>query len=225
MENHEDKEIKNYYKVLNIGTGATNKEILEGYIQVSEKLNLESAILGGFTGNLKYQVELYNTAYNTLISPELRREYDLKLKERERKFIDKISQKMQKSRVEEEISEKKIFRGKEEKLFHDGKNFLLQKKLDDAIEIFRELIKVNHKNAVYHSYLGLSMLEKGWDGYASAEFKIALHYDKHDPVALKHFKKPLKKDPPLSKRPANKGFITRITNAFNRIFRRNLQKI
>jgi len=75
----------------------------------------------------------------------------------------------------------------ENKLFEQANIFINAKNYDDAINVLKDLIMRNAKEAQYHSYLGLALESKGWSGYAQAEFKVALHYDPQDPLALKYY--------------------------------------
>lgn len=71
--------------------------------------------------------------------------------------------------------------------FEKAKKLITEKNYDEAINILRFLTEKYGNIAVYHSYLGLAMEGKGWQGYAQAEFKVALHYDPLEPIAQKHY--------------------------------------
>lgn len=74
-----------------------------------------------------------------------------------------------------------------EALFNSGLSSYNQNKFEEAINNFQSAIKIEAKVAKYHSYLALAMKKKGWDGYAQAEFKVALHYDPSDKIALENY--------------------------------------
>ncbi len=220
MDKIGNKEFKNYYKILNISPDADLKEITAAYNKIFEKLNLDSAILGGFTGHLKYQKDLYNRAFSTLKSPEARKEFDQRLKEHEDESANDFSKKLLNYLEEEKARDREVMKNKAKTLFITAKNLLNQKKNDEAIKAFKELINLDQKNAIYHSYLGMALKNKGWDNYAQAEFKIALNYDKNEPLALKYINNQAKRNVP-----EKNGLLSRIINISRRLFRRNLQKI
>jgi curved DNA-binding protein CbpA len=75
-----------------------------------------------------------------------------------------------------------------ERHFSSGKAFERKNMMDDAVKEFQEAIRIRNEVAKYHSQLGLALDKKGWSGYAQAEFKVALHFDPTDKVALKNYK-------------------------------------
>ncbi len=77
---------------------------------------------------------------------------------------------------------------KNAEMFSMAKAYLADGSFDYAIDILRELIESNPKEAIYHTYLGLTLLKKGWSGYAKAEFKVSLFYDPEEPIAVNYFK-------------------------------------
>ena len=81
-----------------------------------------------------------------------------------------------------------FFKENSVKFFRKGKAFLEKKEFDLAINFFQKAIDMDSKNASFHSYIGLAMKLKGWNGYAQAEFKVALFYDINDKIAKKYYK-------------------------------------
>ncbi|HEY9840950.1 MAG: DnaJ domain-containing protein [Candidatus Sericytochromatia bacterium] len=75
-----------------------------------------------------------------------------------------------------------------ERHYQSGKAFERKNMMDDAIKEYQEAIRIRNETAKYHSQLGLALDKKGWTGYAQAEFKVALHFDPTDKLALKHYK-------------------------------------
>jgi len=71
--------------------------------------------------------------------------------------------------------------------FQNGKEYEKRNELDEAIREFQEAIRLSNDVAKYHSQLGLALQKKNWGGYAQAEFKVALHFDPTDKLALKHY--------------------------------------
>jgi tetratricopeptide (TPR) repeat protein len=79
---------------------------------------------------------------------------------------------------------------KSEAKFAKAKQYLSQGNDDAAIDYLKELVEKYPKVAEYHSYLGLAMQTKGWTGYSQAEFKVALHFNPKDEIALKYYQNP-----------------------------------
>jgi curved DNA-binding protein CbpA len=71
--------------------------------------------------------------------------------------------------------------------FRQGKQFEAKNQLDDSVREYQEAIRLCNDVAKYHSQLGMALEKKKWGGYAQAEFKVALHFDPTDKVALKHY--------------------------------------
>lgn len=72
--------------------------------------------------------------------------------------------------------------------YQSGRALERKNLMDDAIKEYQEAIRIRKGTAKYHSQLGLALDKKGWSGYAQAEFKVALHFDPTDPLALKHYR-------------------------------------
>lgn len=75
-----------------------------------------------------------------------------------------------------------------EKHYAAGRDFERKNQMDDAIKEYQEAIRLKKGVAQYHSRLGLALEKKGWTGYAQAEYKVALHFDPTDQLALKSYK-------------------------------------
>lgn len=75
-----------------------------------------------------------------------------------------------------------------ERHYQSGRAFERKNQMDDAVKEYQEAIRIRNETAKYHSQLGLALDKKGWTGYAQAEFKVALHFDPTDALALKHYK-------------------------------------
>ncbi|MGE3728903.1 MAG: tetratricopeptide repeat protein, partial [Candidatus Sericytochromatia bacterium] len=71
--------------------------------------------------------------------------------------------------------------------FKQGKQYEAKNLLDDAVREYQEAIRLCNDVAKFHSQLGLALQKKNWGGYAQAEFKVALHFDPTDKVALKNY--------------------------------------
>lgn len=73
------------------------------------------------------------------------------------------------------------------KHYEAGKEYERKNLMDEAIKEYKEALRIDNDVAKYHSQLALALQKKGWTGYAQAEFKVALHFDPTDKVALKHY--------------------------------------
>lgn len=136
--------------------------------------------------NSKKQVKINLPEINTQVNKPYK---DPRVKEGGFMFNKFESVDIDKIRAEKEAKDKQFADSK----FNEAKSFFQSKDYDQAINILRELTEKYSKIAEYHSYLGLAMLEKGWTGYAQAEFKVALHFDPKDKIALENYKAPEKK--------------------------------
>lgn len=88
------------------------------------------------------------------------------------------------------LAEEKALQARKEQAeghFKQGKQFEAKNQLDDAVREYQEAIRLCNDVAKYHSQLGLALQKKNWGGYAQAEFKVALHFDPTDKVALKNY--------------------------------------
>ncbi len=115
----------------------------------------------------------------------------------ESKKTDKVSNSFSKinslSKTELEELIKKRQRMEKEEAFHvldQAKKYIVQLKFEEAINLLQQVIDRFPQEAVFHSYLGLAMQRKGWIGYAQACFKVALHYDPQEQIALQFYGKP-----------------------------------
>lgn len=82
---------------------------------------------------------------------------------------------------------RQVRREQAENHFTQGKQYERKNQLDDAIREYQEAIRLCNEVAKYHSQLGFALQKKNWTGYAQAEFKVALHFDPTDKLALKNY--------------------------------------
>ncbi len=95
-----------------------------------------------------------------------------------------------------------------EEHFQAALEFERKNQLEDAVREFQEAIRIHNKVGKYHSHLALVLDKKGWGGYAQAEYKVALHFDPLDEVALKKYR-------PTSQMPIKKqGIANKLLNIF-----------
>jgi tetratricopeptide (TPR) repeat protein len=145
-------------------------------------------------------------AFNTLRDPFKRKDYERTLdrvreaEERAREAERAKQAKAQappapsakmppKPQVSKEAAEKALNARKEQAEVHfkQGKQHESKNMLDEAVREYQECIRLCNEEAKYHSQLGLVLQKKKWTGYAQAEFKVALHFDPTDKIALKNY--------------------------------------
>lgn len=101
--------------------------------------------------------------------------------------------------------------------FEKARKLIDQKNYDEAVNILRTLTEKYGNNAEYHGYLGLAMQEKGWNGYAQAEFKVALHFDPNNEIALANYKPSGKSPEKTENKTAEQGsMVGRLRSFFNK---------
>ena len=59
-----------------------------------------------------------------------------------------------------------------------------KKKIDKAIDYFKQAIALKNDVAEFHSELGIAYRTKSWESMAQSEFKVALKFNPRDKVAL-----------------------------------------
>jgi curved DNA-binding protein CbpA len=185
------------------------------------------------------------TAFNLLKDPEARKKFDTEKKMRlEREEILKNIQSQEKTGfnpfqtqpgsinlhsifTDKKVDTQDIKNKKAEKLYHSSLTKYNNGELDAAISDLQAAIELNGKIARYHSSLGLAMKAKGWEGYAMAEFKIALNFDPNDSIALESYKPvkttplnnktaPINKEQPELKKEKANGILEKVKNLFKK---------
>lgn len=68
-------------------------------------------------------------------------------------------------------------------LYNLGLEAIKKKKVDQAIDYFKQAISTKDNIAEFHSQLGLAYQQKNWTGMAQSEFKLALKYNPIDKIA------------------------------------------
>jgi curved DNA-binding protein CbpA len=203
-------EEKNYYVILGLDEDATTERIHQVYKELARGNHPDRFPELRGTAEFKQKELIFQkitTAYNALKDPEERKQYNL------RQEYLKIQED---ERVKRELniygSGKQAELIKKERAntsFNNAKVMLTNKDYDKAIDILKNLSHDFPKEADYHSYLGLAMQGKGWTGYAQAEFKVALHFDPKNKIALENYK-PSTAKAPEPKPEEKKGFFSKL---------------
>lgn len=77
-----------------------------------------------------------------------------------------------------------------ERHFDRGQDLLKRKQYEEAIQSFREALRLDPDNANYHAYLGLTYIRRGWPGMAKAQFQKALALDPKQELAIQYMRGP-----------------------------------
>ena len=160
-----------HYDVLGAGEKATTEELRAAYFKAARKFHSDS-FSGLELGSAKrIGEELFqrvNEANQVLNSATDRAEYDV--------FLDRKSKGLP-TDVAAILKAESVFQ-KGELLFKAGK-------LEDAEGLFREAIALNHAEAEFHAYLGVTLLRRGRKP-ADAQVHVdkALELDPHLPSGL-----------------------------------------
>lgn len=204
----------NHYKILGVNENSSLDEITKSYRLLAKKLHPDMYISVDSVEKQKinqlFQIVTYS--FNLLKDAAKRQDYnkELELKKSPNKVdIADINRPFSNinpnndprtkggftfTKLEavdiDKIREEKDRKDKENAKinFEKSKTLIIEKKTDEAIAILRNLTDKFSTVAEYHSYLGLAMQEKGWHGYAQAEFKVALHFNPNDSISLKNYK-------------------------------------
>ncbi|GIW22725.1 MAG: hypothetical protein KatS3mg068_1732 [Candidatus Sericytochromatia bacterium] len=193
----------NHYKILGIEQNATTEQIHKIYKELAISLHPDRN--PNLSQDEKIQLEKIfskiTSSYNLLKNEDERRKYDeeLRIRSERAELLKKIQEEKENTKKQEKVFDmtniiktaktvnvEELKKEKAEDFFKRGLDKLNKNDLDSAIDFLKKATEINHNVAKYHSYLGLAMEKKGWHGYAQAEFKIALNYDKNDPIANKH---------------------------------------
>jgi len=171
--------------------GEAEKEIERQKLQRQKKLEAERVVDLQTKSPIKNDPRLKDSLSGVMIS-------QFKPVEIDNKKLDQIrSEREQKEKLKKDI----IF-AKAKKQYELGD-------FDTAIDVMRSLLDKYPKVAEFHSYIGLVLQAKGWIGYAQAEFKVALHFDPADEIALKNYK-PSDKPSRTKEREEKPGFFSNL---------------
>lgn len=198
-------EEEDHYKILGVKDSADLEEISKAYRKLAKIFHPDKHFQKN--DQEREQLEIIFTkitrSFNLLKEPNERKKYDLQKKLGERKkqqTIIKVNQDKQTIfRQQKENQIKPVLSGNEnkietrkkkaEELFGKAINLYESAENEQAISLLRYAIELNPDEAIYHSYLGLALLKKGWNGYAMSEFQVALKLKPDDPLAKKHYVK------------------------------------
>jgi tetratricopeptide (TPR) repeat protein len=188
------------YKLLGINYDAELESITKAYRNLAKKYHPD-LYSHKKDSNQSKEIELIFTkitvAFNKLKDPNIRKQLHFEKKhniDKKKEEQKPVSTKLPVDTIKKEdfnfsflfnntklIPETKVNRQAED-YFNKGLELLNKYRYEDAVMNLKSAIKLEPQVAKYHSYLGLVYKIKGWDTYAGAEFKIALHYDPNDQI-------------------------------------------
>jgi curved DNA-binding protein CbpA len=187
---------ENPYLILNVPETVDLETVSKIYKQLARQYHPDK--FSSLRGSPEYKdIELIfskvTKAFNTIKDPQQRKQYDLEAK------LKKLIAEDHKSRIQTtspglnhnfdmKKTKEEIKQEQSKTMFMSGKKYLNEGDFDKAIECFKFAVTNKPEDAEYHSHLGLAMMNKGWNGYAQAEFKVALNYNPNDEIALRHYK-------------------------------------
>ncbi len=204
----------NYYKILGVEPNSDIDTISKEYRILAKQFHPDKhhSLPAAEKAQLVQIFQKITSSFNALKDPETRKKHDFELRINEKREIKVPEIKLSNSQNHtssdnlrtgnisftftqmkpvdlDQIRSDKAKKDNEKanQDFEQAQKLFAEKKYDEAINILRALTEKFSAVAKYHSYLGLAMLEKGWSGYAQAEFKVALHFDPKDEIALKKY--------------------------------------
>jgi len=192
---------ENLFTILNITSSSSTEDIRSAYKKLVKQIHPDRFM----EAELKLQAEeafkRVGVAFSTLQDPLLRKDYERSMSVRIQTTASANASRpnsssapprpgspgasakpAQPAKDKQEARQAQAAKHYQSGLEYDRKN-----QLEDAIREYKEAIRIHNEVATYHSHLALALQKKGWTGYAQAEFKVALHFDPTDKVALKHY--------------------------------------
>ncbi|MBF2052473.1 MAG: DnaJ domain-containing protein [Candidatus Sericytochromatia bacterium] len=191
----------NFFLMLNTHSGASSEEIRAAYKKLVKQVHPDRFIDSQEKQLAEEAFKRVGVAFSTLQDPLLRKDY-------ERRYAPTTAPSSNGSQdpatattssnhappraqpAGQQGSSAAAKKTKQElahKHYDAGKDYERKNLMDEAIKEYKEAIRIDNDVAKYHSQLALALQKKGWTGYAQAEFKVALHFDPTDKIALKHY--------------------------------------
>jgi curved DNA-binding protein CbpA/CheY-like chemotaxis protein len=146
----------NHYQVLNVKPGADPETIKTAYFEAAKKFHSDtfSGMELGSAGSLVEELfGRVGEAYRVLTDPGKRAEYDI--------YVDRKAKGLP-------TDVGSILRA--EDLFQKGEKLFRSARWEEAEAAFREAVSLNHAEAEFHAYLGMTMFRRRGDSDEAASF-------------------------------------------------------
>lgn len=184
----------NLFRVLGLELTATPDEVRAAYRRLAKQVHPDRFSDATSKALAEKAFIRINEAFNNLRDPFKRKEYErtlaptVQVASQDHQMHAATQTNTVKTDASQEEKIRQVRQEQAEKHFLQGKQYEQKNLLDDAIRAYKEAIRLCNDVAKYHSQLGLALQKKNWLGYAQAEFKVALHFDPTDKLALKHYR-------------------------------------
>lgn len=201
---------ENLFKILNVTTEASTEEIRAAYKKLVRQVHPDRFVDADEKSQAEAAFKRIGVAYDTLQDPLMRKTYERTVSYTSPASSTASSSAASKSgpvgaqarpqpKPPPSASAEAAKKEQADKHYQAGRDYERKNLMDDAIREYKEAIRLVNAEAKYHSRLAFVLDKKGWTGYAQAEFKVALHFDPTDKVALKHYQ-------PTAGKQSQKGF-------------------
>jgi curved DNA-binding protein CbpA len=175
----------NHYELLDLEPSASTEEIKAAYFGLAKKLHpdhrsgLKVADPHGVFDELYLRVK---AAYEVLSKDTERRRYDFQLEQRKPKLAKKPAEPAEprKAAPERTFSADQMARIH----FGNGQSFFAQERFHEAVEQFREAVRLEGSRAEYHRWLGQSLAKNPkWRRQAEEHLLRAIELNRFDATA------------------------------------------
>lgn len=201
---------ENLFKILSLDLSASTEDVNKSYKKIMRQVHPDRFIEPTQREQAEMAFKRVGLAFETLKDPLSRKDYERTLNRadfstatppastprpaqprssdpREQKVREQKAKVSQTGPLNDDDQKQKLREEQAEKHYQNGRGFETKNNMDEAIREYKEAIRLANTVARYHSRLGFALDKKGWTGYAQAEFKVALHFDPTDVLALKHY--------------------------------------
>lgn len=191
---------ENLFKILNTTSQASTEEIRSSYKKLVRQVHPDRFIDPEEKKRAETAFKRVGVAYDTLQDPLMRKTYERTIgtydtpspspsssQTAHRPQSSSSATETTQARPEPKKSTSTIKKEQAQQHYESGRECERKNLIEDAITEYKEAIRLDNENAKFHSRLAYALDKKGWTGYAQAEYKVALHFDPTDRLALKHY--------------------------------------
>ncbi len=200
---------ENLFKILGLELSASTEDVNKSYKKIMRQVHPDRFFEPAQKERAEMAFKRVGLAFETLKDPLARKDYERTLTRgagsstppastprpaqprssdpREQKVHEQKAKVNKTAPFNDDDQKQKLREEQAEKHYQNGRGFETKNNMDEAIREYKEAIRLANSVARYHSRLAFALDKKGWTGYAQAEFKVALHFDPTDVLALKHY--------------------------------------